>query len=233
MGKGIGKMDLVKSGKTAMVNKTIIDNFYNPQKEDRILVAGAGNGQEGVNISKLFPQKIFAVDINIDHNKFPDEENIIFETQDITKLKYEDDYFALGYSYHVLEHVPEPEKAVEELYRVLKPGGVLFIGFPNRSRIIGYLGSHNTTSIKGKLKLNYRDYKYRLKGKFHNKYGAHAGFSESEFYHMSRNLFADVIPVRNDYMRLKYKKRISTIEWLIKLNVQNVAFPSNYFICLK
>lgn len=30
----------------------------------------------------------------------------------------------------VLEHVPEPQRAVEEMYRVLKSGGVLFVSIP-------------------------------------------------------------------------------------------------------
>ena len=32
-----------------------------------------------------------------------------------------------------------------------------------------------------RIKWNINDYKYRLRGKFENKFGAHAGFTEKEF----------------------------------------------------
>jgi len=38
-------------------------------------------------------------------------------------------------SSHVIEHVPDDLKALNELYRVLKPGGAAFINTPNRKRL--------------------------------------------------------------------------------------------------
>ncbi|KEK24133.1 glycosyltransferase [Bacillus gaemokensis] len=45
------------------------------------------------------------------------------EEVDVTKIAYENETFNVIICSHVLEHVPEDEKAMEELYRVLKPGG--------------------------------------------------------------------------------------------------------------
>ena len=45
-------------------------------------------------------------------------------------LPYEDESFDVVYSSHVLEHVNSEKKALEEMKRVLKPGGVLIIGMP-------------------------------------------------------------------------------------------------------
>lgn len=221
-----------KSSTTVAINKKIIDNFYRSKKNDHILIAGAGNGQEGINLSQYYDQKIYAVDVAIDHKKFKDSERIIFETQDISQLNYKDNFFSLAYSYHVLEHVKDPVKTLKELHRVLEPGGVLFIGFPNRTRLVGYIGSHNTNSLLDKIKYNLKDYGYRLKGKFHNKFGAHAGFSEKEFVDMAGKIFSKVVPVRDDYMRSKYKHILGSINLLVKLKVLNMVSPSNYFVCI-
>ncbi len=40
-------------------------------------------------------------------------------------LPFSSDYFDLVYSWGMLHHSPQPSKAVEEIYRVLKPGGYI------------------------------------------------------------------------------------------------------------
>lgn len=47
-------------------------------------------------------------------------------------LPYSDDVFNIVHSHHVFEHLADPRKAIGEAYRVLKPGGVVFIEVPNQ-----------------------------------------------------------------------------------------------------
>jgi SAM-dependent methyltransferase len=35
----------------------------------------------------------------------------------------------------VLEHIPNPSKAISEIYRILKPGGILVVSVPHLSRL--------------------------------------------------------------------------------------------------
>jgi len=51
---------------------------------------------------------------------------------DITDIKFEDDFFDFVICNHVLEHVPDDHKAMSELFRVLRPGGVGLINVPSR-----------------------------------------------------------------------------------------------------
>jgi 2-polyprenyl-3-methyl-5-hydroxy-6-metoxy-1,4-benzoquinol methylase len=54
--------------------------------------------------------------------------NILNST--LEDAKYENDYFDVISLNHVLEHVPNPSVTIEELYRILKPGGYLIIAVP-------------------------------------------------------------------------------------------------------
>lgn len=59
-----------------------------------------------------------------------DENTLINEIVDIQDIPYPDDYFDLIYCSNVLEHVKDDAKAMNELYRVLKPGGTALILVP-------------------------------------------------------------------------------------------------------
>jgi glycosyltransferase involved in cell wall biosynthesis len=50
--------------------------------------------------------------------------------EDVMNLSFSDAAFDRVLSFDVLEHVPEPDRAYRELYRVLKPGGVLIFSVP-------------------------------------------------------------------------------------------------------
>ncbi len=62
---------------------------------------------------------------------------------DITSIPFEDDRFDLVVANHVLEHVPDDAKALSEVYRVLKPGGVAILQTPYAALL------HNTFSDPG------------------------------------------------------------------------------------
>lgn len=50
---------------------------------------------------------------------------------DFISAAYPDNHFDYILIYHVLEHVTDPVLVAKELHRILKPGGILFIGTPN------------------------------------------------------------------------------------------------------
>ena len=51
---------------------------------------------------------------------------------DVRALPFADDSFDAIYSMGTIEHFDETERAVEEMARVLKPGGRAIVGVPNR-----------------------------------------------------------------------------------------------------
>src|SRR5690606_19858714 len=50
--------------------------------------------------------------------------------QDITNTSFENDTFDLIFCAHVLEHIPDDMKAMRELLRILKPGGLAILQVP-------------------------------------------------------------------------------------------------------
>jgi hypothetical protein len=116
---------------------------------------------------------------------------------------------------------------------VLAPGGLLFIGFPNKNRLFSYIGTSQKVSLIEKIRWNYNDYIYRFKGRFENIYGAHAGFVDAEFTIEARNIFKAVIPVRNEYMLIKYFSMEKLIRVIIGMGLGEILFPSNYYVCLR
>ena len=58
--------------------------------------------------------------------KHGEYENLVFEIADATSLIYTDEKFDCVVIANALHIMPEPDKAMKEIYRVLKPNGTLF-----------------------------------------------------------------------------------------------------------
>jgi SAM-dependent methyltransferase len=72
---------------------------------------------------------------------------------DICNLPFDDNAFDIIFCNHVLEHIPDDTKAMEELYRVLKPGGWGIFQIPqdiNRSKTFE---DHSITDKKERAKI--------------------------------------------------------------------------------
>ena len=75
------------------------------------------------NVSKKFGPNWTSVDL-YDTREFVDY------NYDIHDLKFEDNSFDAAVCISILEHVTHPQKAVQELHRVLKHGGIIWIQVP-------------------------------------------------------------------------------------------------------
>ncbi len=54
-------------------------------------------------------------------------------------LPFSDNYFDLAYSDFVLEHIEDPKQFLQEVYRVLKPGGSFFFRAPNKYHYVAII----------------------------------------------------------------------------------------------
>lgn len=112
------------------------DRIFDPHGK-KILDAGSGNGgvsiafvEAGADVVGIDIEKEL-YDISIMHasscNVFPK-----FILYDGKKIPLNDNSFDGAVSASVLEHTDDPEFYLHEILRVLKPGGMLYLGFPNK-----------------------------------------------------------------------------------------------------
>lgn len=59
-----------------------------------------------------------------------DESHYIDRHDDVEALDFPDQSFDAAVCWSVLEHVPNPQRAISELHRVLKPGGLIWVQLP-------------------------------------------------------------------------------------------------------
>ena len=153
----------------------------------------------------------------------------------VLDLPFAEDSFDIVFYHHVIEHVSNPVGSLHELARVLRPGGLIYVGSPNRHRAIGCLGSHEGGTAMQKLQRNLVEYKARLTNRFRNELGAHAGFSGRELHGLLAARFIDIRSLTGDYLRFKYGDRLPErfLHADTSRGLRDVAAPSVYAVARK
>jgi len=94
-----------------------------------------GGGPSGLT-AMLYPQaRITNIDIDPRYNNFPSnqQKRVHFVCGDATDLPFGKQSFDAVTLFDVLEHIPDHEKTVSEVLRVLRPGGFILISAPNEN----------------------------------------------------------------------------------------------------
>lgn len=199
-----------------------------------VLVAGCGNGAEARYIRHTLGIQVIACDIQQPGSTWQTEHGLQFVRADVTRLPFTAESFHGVFYHHVIEHVSQPEVSLREIGRVLRAGGWMYIGTPNRHRLIGYLGSPDTT-WKEKLRWNLADYQARLQGRFRNELGAHAGFTQKEMQLLLSKHFQEIHWVTADYLRFKYGAKLPAVvlRWITARWAMDFVAPAIYALCWK
>lgn len=92
----------------------------------RVLDLGCGIGH---SYHLLAPRETIGVDIDSSALEGQDRETVV---ADMRRIPFEDDSFSSVLSVHSVEHVPDPERVIAEVSRVLEPGGTAVFVTPNR-----------------------------------------------------------------------------------------------------
>jgi len=117
--------------KAKKIEAVLKDFFHKADIENqRVLDIGCGSGL----ISEYFAKnnKVYCVDIE-DHLLLPKGETVLFKKMDSERIPFEEKYFDIVISNHVIEHIKEQNLHLKEIRRVLKTGGVCYLATPNRN----------------------------------------------------------------------------------------------------
>lgn len=131
-----GKSKVPIHPKHLLTEKPWFTNYL--KSKDLVLDLGSGDGQNSIKASKI-ARKVIGVEISEElleiakiSAKNHKSNNIIFEKGNIeTKLNFKDRTFDKIIFLDVLEHLRNREQTIKELRRILKNGGLMFLGVPN------------------------------------------------------------------------------------------------------
>ncbi len=117
--------------------------------DSTILDAGCGSGFSSKIIAKRFcPKELIAFDYMPEQIQLAKKRNPYAEyyVDDITAIQQSAEKFDAAFVFGILHHVPGWRTALDELYRVIKDGGYLFIFEVNDKGVLfvdKYLGFHH------------------------------------------------------------------------------------------
>ncbi len=99
----------------------------------RVLDFGCGPGTITVGLAEAaYPGEVHGIDMEESQIELAKlaaadggHDNITLHVGDVCEMPFEDNYFDIAHCHTVLMHVPDTQRALAEVKRVLKPGGII------------------------------------------------------------------------------------------------------------
>jgi len=190
----------------------LIKNIKKFFKKGKVLDAGFGNGSLSLRVAKN-NYEITGIDLSekfVEHvsEKIKNFKNIKIEQGDITNLKFNNETFDAIFCGEILEHIENDDTAIKELFRVLTPGGLVFISVPANPKLwdkSDTWASHHRRYTKKSLNSLLTNNKFKVK-KMH-----YWGFPVTRIYH--KKLYLKSLnnqKLKNSKIK-KYSKPLSLI----------------------
>lgn len=99
-------------------------------KSSKVLDVGCGNGWSSFFIAEN-AKEVIGLDLHADKYECPKRDNLSFIKGSAIRLPFKQETFDLVCVNECLEHITNPEEALKEFNRVLKPKGIIVIVGPN------------------------------------------------------------------------------------------------------
>lgn len=125
-----------------------IQRLYGKEAQN-FLEVGCGEGFV-MDAAKKRGWKVHGQDISYDFADIVKKKlDVDIFVGELTDAGYPENYFDVIYLDSVIEHVPGPSKLVKEMYRITRPGGLVYIICPNEDSMAGII-SQKISNIRGR-----------------------------------------------------------------------------------
>lgn len=192
---------------------------YVPKDAKRLLSIGSGFGEELLGIQHQNPKlKIYCLDLSpgaLEKCKKILGLAIGLRLGDAQNLPYTDNYFDVVTIFEVLEHVPNDQKAVREIKRVLKQKGLVIVSVPSAGVKLtpkwqrhGHLRHYRDQDIRKLLESNNFSY-----------------LTDINYYERTRLLYRPVKKLFQAYNLMANKILRQTKEYVDRWLYKNVLTP--------
>ncbi len=163
------------------VNRSFVDDFltavgggsaHSDGQLRRVFDAGTGTAQIPIELVQRFARTVVVASDLADQMLAVARRNVAAAglesriellTRDCKKLPEADDSFDAVISNSIIHHIPEPKRVLEELWRILKPGGTLFVRDlvrPDDAQTLEQLVTRYTTDASDHQQQMFRDSLY-------------------------------------------------------------------------
>jgi ubiquinone/menaquinone biosynthesis C-methylase UbiE len=118
--------------------------FEEGQGKD-VLEVGVGMGADHLQWALARPRSLTGVDLTERGIGLTRERLALYSLESnlqvaaAEKLPFADASFDLVYSWGVVQHTPDTDRAIQELYRVLRPGGIARVMIYHRRSLVGFM----------------------------------------------------------------------------------------------
>lgn len=145
------------------IGRVKLSKKWIPKKTDKLLDVGCSFGH-GANIFSKEVKETYGIDPNeelleIAKKNYP---KITFRKASMENTTFTKEYFDVIIANDVLEHTPNEIKSLNEMYRILKPGGILIITTPHKG-LFSFLDIDNYTYYMKKYFSKTYNKLYKLK----------------------------------------------------------------------
>lgn len=133
----------------------VFAKFHEGEGKD-VLEIGVGMGADHVEWAKSNPKTLTGIDLTsraVEHTQKRLKQYALdsdVKPGDAENLPFENESFDIVYSWGVLHHSPETAKAIKEVHRVLRNGGIARIMIYHKYSMVGYMLWMRYALLKGK-----------------------------------------------------------------------------------